>query len=147
VHTRPESAVRLQSRGSGITLLAISPHDRFHWDFLLYEGPPCLFCECIVTDPSLRRPTTYLLSSAQFDMNCQCASKCMTFTTGWEGAQAWGQTCKESVFSLEDTWSLLNFYFVHNPGLGLPKEVHCYVSQSEVVVEVHCYVSQSEVVV
>jgi hypothetical protein len=71
----------------------------------------------------------------------------MTFTTGWEGAQAWGQTCKESVFSLEDTWSLLNFYFVHNPGLGLPKEVHCYVSQSEVVVEVHCYVSQSEVVV
>ena len=84
----------------------------------------------MVTDASLRRPITYLLLSAQFYINCQCAQKCLKFETGWgDDTQFTGPACKESVFSLEDTWSLLNFYFVHNPGLGLPKEVHCTLQQ------------------
>jgi|LauGreDrversion2_3_1035106.scaffolds.fasta_scaffold87094_1 hypothetical protein len=117
-----------------MTLIALSPLDRLHCYFLAYEGPSCLFCECIVTGPSLRRPATYLLSSAQFDPKCKCDSKCLDFDTGWPDAQFTKATCKESIFSLEDTWSQLNFYFIHNPGLGLPKEVHFYCSQSEVVV-------------
>ena len=65
----------------------------------------------------------WCLCSGQLDLGCVCENKCLDFETGWSDAAFTGPQCMDSIFSLEDTWSQLNFYFIHDPGLGLPKQV------------------------
>ena len=60
---------------------------------------------------------------SQLDVGCVCERKCLSFSTGWEDAKNTEPNCLDSLFSLEDTWSQLNFYFVHDPGFGKPKQV------------------------
>jgi hypothetical protein len=44
------------------------------------------------------------------------------FDSGWEDAKFTEANCMDSVFSLEDQWSQLNFYFSHDPGFGKPRQ-------------------------
>ena len=64
----------------------------------------------------------------QLDTGCVCESKCLSFETGWDDSKFTFPQCMDSIFSLEDTWSPLNFYFIHDPGLGLPKQVILFVN-------------------
>ena len=51
------------------------------------------------------------------DRQCKCEYRCLDFKaeTGWsDESQNSGPMCLDSVFSLEDTWSKLGFYFRHD---------------------------------
>ena len=64
------------------------------------------------SDPKTQFPCTD--PNSETDKGCKCESKCVTFDTGWDSSTAKrnGPACMESIFSLEDTWSRLNFYFL-----------------------------------
>lgn len=51
-----------------------------------------------------------------------CENKCLNFETGWPDAKYTEAKCMDSIFSLEDTWSEMNFYFKHDPGFGKPRQ-------------------------
>ena len=46
----------------------------------------------------------------EIDQGCKCELKCTSFDTGWPAEQGVGSgpLCIDSIFALEDTWSLLN---------------------------------------
>jgi len=77
------------------------------------------------------------------DTGCVCEKKCLTFATGWNDAKFTEPNCMDGLFSLEDTWSQLNFYFVHDPGFGKPKQapeaatdvIECKDSEDTVIID------------
>jgi hypothetical protein len=71
-------------------------------------------------------PPKHILRSPDKDLECQCQKKCLGFTTGWDSKVQLkaDKQCMDSIMGLEDTWTALNFYFLHRD----PKEEERVVS-------------------
>jgi hypothetical protein len=101
---------------------------------LCNKADPVRYTECLVPgstelsidSTSQRRsctsdPSTFFSCVSADDAGCQCESKCTTWVSGWEGI-TFPALCMPVNFQLEDSWTNVATFFLHDPGAGVPPQ-------------------------
>ena len=98
------------------------------------EYDPVRYTECLVPasvelfiDSTSQRysctsdPATYFSCTSADDTGCQCSGKCTSWNSGWDGID-FQPLCLPVNFQLEDSWTNVATYFLHDPGAGVPPQ-------------------------